>query len=132
MSRIKMPTFSVRYDEQQLLDIAAKARVQSSKKSYLHKSDPKLKKLTQRWCCVFQNMLFYFESESVTKPLGVVMLEGCQCKAVEQIGQSTATEVRVLAACNIHLVESEMDILHCREHSISVVVKDSIGNLTTS
>lgn len=99
MSRIKMPTFSVRYDEQQLLDIAAKARVQSSKKSYLHKSDPKLKKLTQRWCCVFQNMLFYFESESVTKPLGVVMLEGCQCKAVEQIGQSAATEVRLLAAC---------------------------------
>ncbi len=90
MSRIKMPTFAVRFDEQQLLDIAAKARVQSCKKSYLHKSDPKLKRLTQRWCCVFQNMLFYFESESVTKPLGVVLLEGCVCKPVEQVGQPTA------------------------------------------
>ena len=90
MSRIKMPTFAIRYDEQQLLDIAAKARVQSSKRSYLHKSDPKLKRLTQRWCCVYQNMLFYFESESVTKPLGVILLEGCICKPVEQLG----TEVR--------------------------------------
>jgi len=95
MSRIKMPTFAIRYDEQQLLDIAAKARVQCSKKAYLHKSDPKLKKLSPRWCCVFQNMLFYFESESVTKPLGVVLLEGCVCRPVpvEQVGQAS-TEVR--------------------------------------
>lgn len=98
MSRIKMPTFAIRYDEQQLLDIAAKARVQCSKKSYLlHKSDPKLKRLTQRWCCVYQNMLFYFESESVTKPLGVVLLEGCVCKAVEQAtGGQPVTEVGVI------------------------------------
>ena len=95
MSRIKMPTFSIRYDEQQLLDMAAKARVQGCKKSYLHKAvDPKLKRLSQRWCCVYQNMLFYFESESVTKPLGVVLLEGCVCKPVEQVGQQPATEVR--------------------------------------
>lgn len=87
MSRIKMPAFAVRFDEQQLLDIASKARVQSYKKSYLNKSDPKLKKLTQRWCCIYQNMLFYFESESVPKPLGVVLLEGCVCKPVDQTSQ---------------------------------------------
>ena len=87
MSKIKMPAFAIRFDEQQLLDMAAKARVQSSKKGYLHKSDPKLKRLTQRWCCIYQNMLFYFESESVPKPLGVVLLEGCSCKPVEQAGQ---------------------------------------------
>ena len=89
MSRIKMPTFSIRLDEQQLLDLAAKARLHCSKKAYLHKSaDPKLKKLTQRWCCLYQNLLFYFESESVPKPLGVVLLEGSVCKPVEQAGQT--------------------------------------------
>ena len=87
MSRIKMPTFSIRFDEQQLLDLAAKARVNSCKRGYLHKSDPRLKKLTQRWCCIYQNLLFYFESESVTKPAGVILLEGCVCKSVEEIGQ---------------------------------------------
>lgn len=92
-----MPSFAIRYDEQQLLDIAAKARVQCTKKSYLHKSDPKLKKLTHRWCCVYLNMLFYFESESVTKPLGVILLEGCMCRAVEQVaGGQPVTEVRAV------------------------------------
>lgn len=94
MSRIKMPTFAIRYDEQQLLDIVAKARVQCSKKSYLHKSDHKLKKLTHRWCCVYQNLLFYSESESA-KPLGVILLEGCVCRAVEPAaGGQAVTEVR--------------------------------------
>lgn len=79
-----MPTLiSIRYDEQQLLDLAAKARVQGARRGYLHKADPKLKKLTQRWCCVYQNFFFYFESESCPKPLGVVVLEGCTCRPVD-------------------------------------------------
>ena len=66
-----MPAFAIRFDEQQLLDMAAKARLQCSKKAYLHKSDAKLSRLKQRWCCIYQNMLFYFESESIPKPVGV-------------------------------------------------------------
>ncbi len=89
-----LPTFSVRLDEQQLVDLATKARVQGTKRGYLHKSDSKLKKLSQRWCCVFSNYLFYFESESCTRPLGVVFLEGCTCIAVDQIGLP-AREVEV-------------------------------------
>ena len=89
-----MPAFNIRYDEQQLLDLAARARVHCSKKAYLHKSDSsKLNKLKPRWCCIYQNMLFYFESESVPNPLGVVLLEGCISKPLEQPGQS-ANEVR--------------------------------------
>lgn len=93
----KMPTLpssSVRYDEQQLVDLAAKARVQGTKRGYLHKSDSKLKKLSQRWCCVFSNLFFYFESESCPRPLGVVFLEGCTCISVDQIGLP-AREVEV-------------------------------------
>lgn len=78
----------MRFDEQQLVELAAKARVQGCKKAYLHKSDPKQKRLVQRWCCVYQNFLFYFESESVPKPLGAVLLEGCVCKAEQTVGQT--------------------------------------------
>lgn len=88
-----MPSFSVRFEEQQLLDLAAKARVHGCRKGYLHKSDPKLKRLTQRWCCIYANFFFYFESESVPKPLGIVLLEECNCRPVDQVGQAI-NEVR--------------------------------------
>lgn len=95
MSKVRiMPSFSLRFDEQQLLDLAAKARVHCSVKGYLHKSDAKLKRLTQRWCCIYRNFFFYFESESVPKPLGIVLLEGFSCKSVEQVGQAV-NEVRI-------------------------------------
>ena len=82
-----MPTLSLRLDEQHLLDLAAKARAHGCKRGYLLKGDSsKLKRLSNRWCCVYSNTLFYFESESVPKPLGVVFLEGTNCVPVEQIG----------------------------------------------
>lgn len=82
-----MPTLSLRLDEQQLLEMAAKARVHGCKRGYLLKGDSaKLKRLNNRWCSVYNNTLFYFESESVPKPLGVVFLEGTNCRPVEQIG----------------------------------------------
>ena len=95
-----MPTltpFSIRYEEQQLLDLAAKARHHGAKRGYLHKADTKLKKLTSRWCCVYMNFLFYFESESCTKPHGVVFLEGCACRPVDQIG----VPVRDVEVCTV-------------------------------
>ena len=87
-----MPSFSIRFEESQLLDLAGKARLHCIKKGYLLKSDPKLKKLSQRWCCVYHNFFFFYESESVPKPLGVIVLEGCVCKPQEQVDQA-ANEV---------------------------------------
>lgn len=81
-----VPGFSIRFDEHQLVELAAKSRQHSTKKGYLLKSDPKLKRLTPRWCTVYQNFFFYFESESA-KPLGVIVLEGCTCKSVDQVDQ---------------------------------------------
>ena len=104
-----LPSFSIRFDEQQLLELATRARVQASKKGYLHKSDQKVKKLTLRWCCVYSNFLFYFESESCTKPLGVVFLEGTACVPVEQIGiPAREVEVRIIHACYL------IRVLHAR------------------
>ena len=104
-----LTTISIRFDEQQLLDLAAKARVQGNKRGYLHKADPKLRKLTLRWCCVYQNFLFYFESESCTKPLGVVFLECCTCRPVDQIGVP-ARDVDVSLCCRLYVVPDELII----------------------
>ena len=81
-----MPTSTIRFEELQLLELATKSRVHGCKRAYLQKCDHKLKKVSQRWCCLFRNMLFYFESESSPKPVGVVFLEGTICRPVEQIG----------------------------------------------
>lgn len=79
-----MPTItqSAKFDEQHLQELASKARALGSKRGYLLKADPKQKKMQQRWCCVYQNFFFYFESESCCKPLGVIFLERTTCKPV--------------------------------------------------
>jgi hypothetical protein len=82
-----MPTItqSVKFDDQHLQDIANKARGHGSRRGYLLKADPKQKKLQQRWCCVYKNFFFYYESESCPRPLGVIFLEGTQCKEVSSV-----------------------------------------------
>lgn len=91
----KMPTItqSVKFDDQHLQDLANKARGLGCQRGYLLKADPKQKKLQQRWCCVYKNLFFYFESESCTRPLGVIFLEGTLCKAVSSIAGQR--EVRI-------------------------------------
>ena len=83
----KMPTItqSVKFDDQHLQDLANKARGHGSRRGYLLKADPKQKKLQQRWCCVYKNFFFYYESESCPRPLGVIFLEGTQCKEVSSV-----------------------------------------------
>lgn len=91
-----LPNFSLKFDEHQLFDLAVKARVRGVKRGYLHKAaDAKLKKLVPRWCCLFQNFLFYYESESVTKPTGVVFVEGTVCKPVDQLGRDVESTFRI-------------------------------------
>ena len=106
-----MPTItqSVKFDDQHLQDLAGKARALGSKRGYLNKADPKQKKLHTRWCCVFQNFFFYFESESCTRPLGVIFLEGTQCKEVSSVaGQKEVSGagglVHVLQRCARYLM----------------------------
>ena len=99
-----MPTItqSVKYDEHHLQDLALKARGRGSiKRGYLLKADPKQKKMHTRWCCVYQNFFFYFESESCTRPLGVIFLEATLCKDVASVaGQKEVKEKEYLFLCH--------------------------------
>ena len=79
-----LPTSAVRVEEHQLHELASRARKRPAKQGYLQKAaDAKAKKFAQRWCCIYQNLLFYFEAEASSKPLGMILLEGCSCKPVE-------------------------------------------------
>ena len=81
-----MPTLqmtSVRVEEYQLLELGARAKRQPTKQGFLQKCDGKGKHGQKRWCCLYRNFLFAYETETCSKPSGLLLLEGCLCKAGE-------------------------------------------------
>uniref|UniRef100_A0A336LMH0 CSON014623 protein n=1 Tax=Culicoides sonorensis TaxID=179676 RepID=A0A336LMH0_CULSO len=47
---------------------------------YLHKRTSDSNKWQLRWFILYQNLLFYYDSETSTRPLGLIFLEGCYCE----------------------------------------------------
>ena len=87
-----MPTLqgsAVKVDENQLLELASLARKCPFKRGPLQKADAKGKKSSQRWCYIYQNMLFYYETETSSKPLGMLLLEGAMCRPLDRDVSST-------------------------------------------
>ena len=76
----------MRVNEDQFSYLAAKARDQATKCGYLYKKSGKKQateaqtvRLQKRWYVLYYNLLFYYESQSSPKPLGVIIIEGCTC-----------------------------------------------------
>jgi len=75
-----MPT-SVRIGEEQLNHLASLARLDYSISGRVFmKNHENAGKWLQRWVALYQNFLFYFESEDSTKLSGVIYLEHCICE----------------------------------------------------
>lgn len=75
-----MPT-SVRIGEEQLNYLASLARLDYSISGRVYmKNHESAGKWLQRWFALYQNLLFYFESEDSTKLCGVIYLEHCSCE----------------------------------------------------
>ena len=73
---------AIRVDESQLTELSSRARRNPIKEGCLCKiSDTKGKKATEKWCAVYCNMLFYYDTTSY-KPSGVIFLEDCHCHPV--------------------------------------------------
>lgn len=70
----------IRLNESQLLYLAGKARQESLLRGYLHKKSADTGKWQQRFFVLYQNLLFYFESDGCVRPSGVALLEGCYCE----------------------------------------------------
>ncbi|XP_034297097.1 ras-specific guanine nucleotide-releasing factor 2 isoform X2 [Pantherophis guttatus] len=83
---------SVRYNEGHALYLAVLARKEGTRRGYLSKKTAETSRWHDKWFALYQNMLFYFESEQSARPAGVYMLEGCSCeRALAPKGASAAS-----------------------------------------
>ncbi|KAG6804539.1 ras-specific guanine nucleotide-releasing factor 2 isoform X6 [Apis mellifera caucasica] len=70
---------TVRVNDSQLVMLSEKANYDHSLSGYLHKRTADSTKWQLRWFVLYQNLLFYYENETCSKPSGVILLEGCYC-----------------------------------------------------
>ncbi|KAK2577824.1 hypothetical protein KPH14_001093 [Odynerus spinipes] len=70
---------TVRVNDSQLVMLSERAHYDHSLSGYLHKRTADSAKWQLRWFVLYQNLLFYYENETCTRPSGVVLLEGCYC-----------------------------------------------------
>ena len=78
----------MKVNEQQLLHIALLAKSAATKSGYLEKkSGKKLDHHTvrwqKRWCVIYYNFMFYYETKTSVKPQGVIFLEGIEVDSSE-------------------------------------------------
>jgi len=73
---------NIRFNENQLIYLVSKARRENTNAGFLYKKSSDTGKWQQRYFLLFQNLLFYFENETATRPLGVVLLEGSYCERI--------------------------------------------------
>lgn len=79
---ILMARTSFKVNEEHLLNLAIKARLENRECGYLSRrggSDPSSSptKWQLKWFVLYQNLLFYYENVNSTKPQGVYFLESC-------------------------------------------------------
>uniref|UniRef100_A0A6I8QAI8 Ras protein specific guanine nucleotide releasing factor 2 n=1 Tax=Xenopus tropicalis TaxID=8364 RepID=A0A6I8QAI8_XENTR len=73
---------TVRLNEGHTLHLALLARKEGSKRGALSKKATETNRWHEKWFALYQNVLFYFESEQSGRPSGVYLLEGCSCERV--------------------------------------------------
>ncbi|VVD05471.1 unnamed protein product, partial [Leptidea sinapis] len=75
---------SVRVNDGQLIALSERAQYDHSQAGYLHKRSADNAKWQLRWFILYQNLLFYYESENNTRPTGVLLLEGSYCERLSK------------------------------------------------
>ncbi|MEE6458707.1 hypothetical protein FKM82_000394 [Ascaphus truei] len=73
---------SVRCNEGHALYLAHVARKEGTKRGSLSKKAAEASRWHDKWFALYQNVLFYFETEHSGRPSGMYMLEGCSCERV--------------------------------------------------
>ncbi|KAL0271645.1 UNVERIFIED_CONTAM: hypothetical protein PYX00_008672 [Menopon gallinae] len=71
---------TIRVNDSQLIMLSERAHFDHSLSGYLHKRTADSTKWQLRWFVLYQNLLFYYESEHGSRPSGVILLEGCYCE----------------------------------------------------
>ncbi|XP_067294280.1 ras-specific guanine nucleotide-releasing factor 2 isoform X2 [Pseudorasbora parva] len=73
---------SVRYNEGHALYLSIIARKEGTKRGYLSKKTTENSKWHEKFFALYQNVLFYFDTDQSARPSGIYLLEGCTCERV--------------------------------------------------
>lgn len=69
----------IRLNDGHVASLGLLARKDGTRRGYLSKRSPDNTKWQTKWFALLQNLLFYFESDSSSRPSGLYLLEGCVC-----------------------------------------------------
>ncbi|XP_075257121.1 ras-specific guanine nucleotide-releasing factor 2-like isoform X8 [Convolutriloba macropyga] len=73
---------SLRFNENQYIYLANKAKNDFALSAYLWKKSRESLRWQQKYFVLYQNFLFYYENDSSVKPMGCYLLEGSYCEHV--------------------------------------------------
>lgn len=73
---------SVRYNEGHALYLSVVARKEGTKRGFLSKKTTENSRWHDKYFALYQNVLFYFDTEQSARPSGIYLLEGCTCERV--------------------------------------------------
>ncbi|KAF5272850.1 hypothetical protein FQR65_LT00446 [Abscondita terminalis] len=80
---------TIRVNENQLIMLSERAQNDNSQSGYLHKRSADSSKWQLRWFVLYQNLMFYYDSEQCHRPSGVLLLEGCYCERLITTGHTS-------------------------------------------
>ncbi|KAJ8918692.1 hypothetical protein NQ315_015012 [Exocentrus adspersus] len=83
---------TIRINENQLIMLSERAHFDHSQAGYLHKRSADSNKWQLRWFVLYQNLLFYYDSENSHRPSGIVLLEGCYCERLITTGSASKSK----------------------------------------
>lgn len=69
----------IRLNDSHVASLGLLARRDGTRTGYLGKRSSDTAKWQTKWFALLQNLLFYFESDSSSRPSGLYLLEGCVC-----------------------------------------------------
>ncbi|KAL1435442.1 hypothetical protein MTO96_000117 [Rhipicephalus appendiculatus] len=98
---------ALRMNDAQLLSLSEKALHDNCLRGYLCKRTADSARWQLRWFVLYQNLLFYYENDTTTRPSGVLFLEGSYCERLLTPvtgGKNTgSTQVSSCPCCDLPL-----------------------------
>ena len=73
------------------MELGTRARCSPVKHGVLHKIEGRGKRYLHKWCYLYQNLLFCYESENGSKPSNLILLEGSNCVPASAVDLPDAT-----------------------------------------
>uniref|UniRef100_A0A8I6AEJ3 RAS protein-specific guanine nucleotide-releasing factor 1 n=1 Tax=Rattus norvegicus TaxID=10116 RepID=A0A8I6AEJ3_RAT len=83
---------AIRLNDGHVVSLGLLAQRDGTRKGYLSKRSSDNPKWQTKWFALLQNLLFYFESDSSSRPSGLYLLEGSICKRMPSPKRGTSSK----------------------------------------